>query len=201
MAFDIDGVLADFVSAYQRLFVLTTGRDLFHCGDIDNPPVWDWPTLRGYTDEETVAVWNVIKHDSVFWMNLAAIEDNMNTLRLLIKDLEQRHEIYYVTSRLGDRPKRQTELWLAGWLRYPLNMSGCYPTVLISGAKGDVAKALKLDVYIDDNFDNVQAVAEKSPHTRTYLLTRRYNELPLLNELVVRVDTLGQMFDHELGNL
>jgi hypothetical protein len=26
-----------------------------------NPPNWDWPTLRGYTDAETKAVWDVIR--------------------------------------------------------------------------------------------------------------------------------------------
>ena len=206
---DIDGVLADFVPVYQALFVSLTGRNAFEPGDNVDPPVWDWPTLRGYTDEETSAVWKVITSDLAFWLKLQPHSQNTHTLRAMLKELERRHEVYFVTSRPGERSKRQTEIWLYEQLAYPMRVPNVYPTVLIVGsrAKGRIAKALKLDVYIDDNFDNVMDCATEAPTTRTYLLNRRYNRQDEQGRAMIpapgirRVDTLGQMFDAELVNL
>lgn len=203
IGFDVDGVLAAFVPAYQQLFVTTTGRNSFTMGDHLNPPEWDWPTLRGYTKEETRVVWETIKSDPTFWLNLAPEQDAVQTVRVMLKELERKHDIYFVTSRPGERVKRQTEIWLFDHLGYPMRVPGVYPTVLIAGhrVKGHIAKSLNLDVYIDDNFDNVQDCAEHAPNTRTYLLSRRYNQMADLDPLVVRVETIGEMFDHELSNL
>jgi len=165
---DIDGVFANFAEAYQRLFVKTTGRDWFHVGDAENPPMWHWPTLRGYTGEETKAVWAAIKTDPVFWLNLAPYPDAVATLRQHYAQLQREHDVYFITNREGVRAKQQTEEWLAQFLNTP-------PTVLLVGhrKKGEAAQALGLDCAIDDYFENVQDLA---PLTRTYLLDRTYNQ-------------------------
>jgi uncharacterized HAD superfamily protein len=206
IGFDIDGVLADFVTAYQDAFVRLTGRNTFLPGDNLDPPEWNWPTLRGYTKEETSAVWEHIKSSSDFWLNLQE-DPGCSTLRTLLYTLEREHEVYYITSRMGQRVKRQTEIWLIEHLRYPA-ITNVYPTVLIVGhrVKGIVARALQLDVYIDDNMDNVNDCAHDAPHTRTYLLNRAYNQrTPKACEMasIHRVETVGTMFDAEIaeGNL
>lgn len=209
IGFDIDGVLADFVPAYQKLHVDVTGRDTFLPGDNVDPPIWDWPELRGYTRKETSDVWGRIGPDPTFWLNLAPMS-NVGTLRKIIKHLERTHEVYFITSRSGNRVKRQTEIWLFEHLGYPLNCPGVWPTVLIVGSneKGAMCKALKLDLYIDDNWDNVVDCAKTAPKTRTFLLNRKYNmdvsyavaDSEAVSH-IVRVTTLGQMFDAAIERL
>jgi len=226
LGLDIDGVLADFIPAYQDLFIELTGRDTFARDDRRDPPEWNWPTLRGYTKEETAAVWEAIKADPLFWLNLG--EDvGCPTLRTLLPELEREHEVYYVTTRLGIRPRRQTEIWLTEHLRYQVGaLTGYRPTVLIAAyqQKGLLAKGLALDVFIDDNVENANQIAwgtvpgvldyimkgaaveidmAAAPTCRVYLLNRGYNKDAELHPSIVRVDTLGQMFDREiaLGNL
>jgi len=77
-------------------------------------------------------------------------------------------DVYFITSRPGIDAKIQTEDWLynAG---YP------HATVLISSAKGLCAQALKLDVYIDDRWENCVDVATTSLKTKVFLLDRPWN--------------------------
>lgn len=201
IGFDVDGVLASFVPAYQELFVALTGVNLFLPGDDVDPPCWDWPELRGYTAEQTRMVWEHIKLNPTFWEDLGTLP-GLRELRSVLRDLEQRHDVYYITSRTGVSVKRQTEAWLGSYLPYTRR----HPTVLIAGhrVKGSIAKALRLDVYVDDNWENAQDCACESPLTRTYLLNAAYNRQPLLEEddpLIVRVDSLAEMFEHEMTNL
>ncbi len=203
IGFDIDGVLANFVAAYQPLFVKTTGRNDFLINDITAPPCWDWPTLRGYTEKETKAVWDIIKRDDTFWMNLPAFEDSVLSLKSVLKVLELQHEVYYLTDRAGIDVKRQTKFWLIDKLNY-IGRAHTEPTVLITatGEKGHVARALKLDAYIDDKPSNVEDVVRESPNTRMYYLNKRYNQdFPVVGAR--RIGGLANMLDAEIssGNL
>ena len=210
---DVDGILARFTTAYQRLVVEVAGVDLFKPGDATDPPCWSWPEYRGYDKKVISEVWSRIKTSHDFWMGLSELPDCC-TLRTLILDLQRWHEVYFVTSRVGKDVKWQTEQWLM------LHLQIDQPTVLISSEKGLVAKALKLDVYVDDNADNVNDVILRtdptvagmavpgSYRTRTYLVDKSYNREPGISEepvsvdsRVTRVATLGQMFDRELKNL
>lgn len=206
IGFDIDGVLAEFIPAYQTLWIKHSGGvDLFHPNDVLDPPCWDWPQFRGYSPDLMKPVWDEIKSDPTFWLNLQPERSGAcGTLATMLKTLERNHEVYFITSRSGIRVKRQTEIWLYDHLVYPMRAPGVYPSVLIVGhrVKGQVAKALNLDAYIDDNFDNVHDCATQSSGTRTYLLCRAYNRGAEISG-VIRVNTLGEMFDNEirLGNL
>ena len=213
IGFDVDGVLANFTSAYQRLVVDVAGVDLFASTDATDPPCWLWPEYRGYDTDTLDKVWGRIKGSHDFWMSLSELPDCC-TLRTLMLDLQRWHEVYFVTNRVGRDVKWQTEQWLRLHLQMDL------PTVLISSEKGLVAKALRLDVYVDDNADNVNDVVRKTlpeptfriiqdqPETRVYLIDKSYNRPPgvpgepvSVDSRVTRVATLGQMFDRELSNL
>jgi hypothetical protein len=213
IGFDVDGVLADFSTAYSNLVREITGRDLFHPGDAENAPTWHWDTLRGYTKEEQGRVWDHIKNSGTFWAMLKPLAgaELLNQPQVW-NQLHRVNDVYYITSRVGWQCKWQTELWLA------TNINAELPTVLISSSKGLCAAALKLDVYIDDNFDNAVAVMEQSPKTRTYLLHRRYNSephqvlppsgegydnngLPCVRGTVTRINSLLELFERERGIL
>lgn len=205
IGFDVDGVLADFSNTYLRLVIKVTGRNLFHPGDGDDAPCWNWDTYRGYTKEEQRAVWDAIIGDKRgFWRNLPPLP-GAEVLGMCIADLERRHDIYFVTSRVGEGAKRESE----AWLRQHVGLD--HPTVLISSGKGLCAAGLKLDAYIDDNYHNILDVATMRPECKSFLLNKRYNtigspELPAetttpLPETVSRVRSVGQMLDYLILDL
>jgi 5'(3')-deoxyribonucleotidase len=172
---DIDGVLADFSSAYQKRIVQITGKDLFLPGDAEDAPTWNWDTLRGYTKEERRATWDSIVRDKHFWSQLRPTSWLPETEHFWYR--MRRHDVYFITNRSGVDVKRQTESWL-----YSMCWQA-FPTVLLTTAqdgsdKGMLAKALKLDAYIDDKWENISAIVAASPDTRAYLLNRRYNSYP-----------------------
>jgi uncharacterized HAD superfamily protein len=190
VGFDIDGVLANFNSAYMALVRDITGRDLF---PVDyKPHCWAYPEELGYTVEEVKKVWAHITNSDEFWIDLKE-EPGAAVLARHYPSLVIDHDIYFCTSRPGRDAKWQSEVWLSILLHNPTPS----PTVLISSHKGACAKALNLDVYIDDNFDNVWDVYEQSPTTRTYLLDREYNRLGALPTSVRRIPTVEAMFESE----
>lgn len=218
IGFDVDGVLADFSTAFVQQYLRVTGKNLFQPGDAEDAPCWNGDLYRGYTKEEASQVWAAVIASPDFWLNLPALS-GADTVAMVIADLERRHDIYFVTSRVGETAKKQTEKWLYHMLGTPK------PTVLISSQKGFCAAALKLDVYIDDNYHNVLDVGTLTyeerrnkpkprwPVTRVYLLDKRYNRVggpelpadstPALPPNVTRVRSVGQALDYEniAGNL
>lgn len=172
---DLDGVIVDFVPAYQQLHVELTGRDTFLPGDNIDPPSWNWPQMRGYSKGETTVVWETIKADPHFWRRLQPQRPAYQVFSQAYERLTREHELYFITTRTGVACKRQTEEWLVNWV---VGLDRQFPTVLIAQhrKKGQIAAGLGLDCYIDDNYDNATDVVRDSPKTRTYLLNRRYNE-------------------------
>ena len=219
IGFDIDGVLADFQSVYQQLVVRLTGRDLFHSGDAENPPVWDWPEHRGYLPSEMQKVWVHIVANPHFWQSLPPTPFLLRAYdRLAALGRNRDHDLYFVTDRRGLNVKRQTENWLDRFMDIQ------QPTVLITPDKGGAARLLKLDAYIDDRWDNVQDVATmtkprseqefieafkrtpipkldtlevvyQTPMTRPFLLNKRYNADKPVDPVVTRIDNLEQFLD------
>ncbi len=190
LGIDVDGVLADFNTAFIERIIAITGKDLFPPRPFDIP-VWDYPQYYGYTEAEISAVWARIKADSYFWARLPVYPDTHDVLKLLARRYSG-DDIYFITSRPGIYAKQQTETWL--------RIHECYdrPTVLISGAKGLCADALGLDKYIDDHWENCVDVARLGT-TQTYLLSRpwnaEYDPVPSTAPgAIIRVSVLSEMF-------
>jgi len=173
---DCDGVICNFYTAYEALTREVSGRDLFPSLDITvGPPVWNWPEYYGYTAEEMKEVWRRIKTDPEFWFCLSALPD-FTLLRERWSTLSYHHDVYFVTDRPGINTKRQTEAWFK---RHGIDC----PTMLISAHKGLVARALSLDVYVDDKLENIVNVVEEAPTCRSFLVDRAYNHTNLHTNL------------------
>jgi len=91
----------------------------------------------------------------------------------LLKPLCDKHRVIFITNRkdgLGLSVDKQSAEWLVRkfWI--------FYPTVLLSGEKGPLAKGLKLDYFIDDRPKNVEEVAAYYPECKTVLLDATYNQ-------------------------
>ena len=156
IAFDLNGVSADFESVYRRIV-----DDLF--GEV---PVSAAPAERSAEgaapgladrDQPTVAlplsawqedeVWQEIEEAENFWMSLEPHEPGVLAR---IQDLATRHrwEVFFVTHRpatAGETVQRQTQRWL---IAHGFEL----PSVMVmTGPRGRLARALTLDYLIDDS--------------------------------------------------
>lgn len=168
---DVDGVLARFEDGFSQLLIEVTGENLLPTPDnrgrffgAVGPTVWDWPEQFGYTSEQVAQTWDKVKSNQVFWERLRPFDASLK-----LDLLSGAHDVYYITQRVGVRAKEQTENWL---IRVHDVM---VPTVLITGEKGLAAKALGLDIYVDDNGDNILSTQRESPATLAVLVTKAYN--------------------------
>lgn len=184
---DVDGILANFFTAYENLVIQVAGEDKFGANKYPTLPcTWNWPQFHGY-DESTIAeVWTRIKGDTTFWASLEALPGADNFLERLDNS---NHEVYFITDRPGIGPQVQTQYWLA--------QHGYWgPNVIISRkGKGVVCDALSLEVYIDDKPENVSDCFTRAPDTRLFLLDYPYNQA---SEEGTRVRSLDE-FWHQAG--
>lgn len=179
---DVDGCFADFNESYIKLVVETSGRDLFPPRPFEIP-IWQYPTHYGYTKAEETAVWQVIEASNHFWFDLVGLPGASNALNFFDARRRAGDSIYFITSRPGRTAKEQTEDWLR-YFGFP------NATVLISSEKGLCARALKLDVYLDDRDVNVANVMTQSPATRTFLLDQPWNRTEIVPPEATRVTSL-----------
>lgn len=187
IGFDVDGVLAEFCRAYEQRFIDLTGRNTFAPFEPEvGPKSWDWPVdLYGYTKAEESAVWEGIRNDPMFCVSLPPHADMTLLMQWYTANTwkaHNKHDVYFITSRVGPFAKAATEFWLK-LFNIPT------PTVLIvSGRdKGIVAKALKLDLFVEDNLDNANTIAAAG--VKSYLIDRAYNRTTNPGT-VIRVDSL-----------
>jgi uncharacterized HAD superfamily protein len=180
---DVDGILADFFSAYEELMVEIDGVDRFPARyPAVLPPVWNWPQHYGYSEQVVGEAWRRIKDDPTFWIRLGLLPG----AKEFLAQLDQTdHELYFITDRPGTEPQLQTFAWL--------EMNGLHaPSVIISRkGKGVVCDALSIDYYIDDKRENILDVVDKSPTTQVYLLSYPYNNGPYPGS-VRDIRSLGQ---------
>lgn len=148
------------------MIVGVTGKDLFQPGDVEDPPVWDWDLLRGYSKEEVKETWKNITTSPYFWAMLDPMEDAPGFLTEL---WHRPYEVYFITNRPGVQTQAQTATFLSQF-GYRL------PSVVVSAEKGACCAALGVDVYLDDKGENIIDVLEKSPMTTAILKPYRHNE-------------------------
>jgi hypothetical protein len=178
IGFDMDGVLADFSSAFRdygtRLFgpVVPVNR---HIGlrrlPGDQPEteearqeaaeqdardrIENARALRRREDK----IWQAIEATPDFWTTLEPTEAGA-VRRIHALMLRHRWEVFFMTQRPfteGETVQRQTQRWL-------VNQGFDLPSVLvISGSRGAAARALRLDYHVDDNSQNCFDIIADSP--------------------------------------
>lgn len=178
-------MLADFNQSFIERVIKVTGKDLFPPRPFDIP-TWDYPQFYGYTHEECSAVWENIKADDIFWYTLFPYD---GAVEFMARLNSAEHDIYFITSRPGIAAKMQTENWIEFYNFGLQTEAFSYPTVLISSEKGMCARALKLDLYIDDRTENCLDVNAASPTTRVVMLARPWNTAQMG---ILRAESLQQ---------
>jgi hypothetical protein len=162
IGFDMDGVLADFASAFGEV-----EARLFDSGprtpagqpEADQPGApTDKPegSLGGRdanaheSPRRREAVWSAIRSTPDFWTTLKPTAEGA-VKRLHALTIQHRWEVFFITQRPeteGETVQRQTQRWLVA-------QGFDLPSVLvIAGSRGAAAAALRLDYHVDDSPQN-----------------------------------------------
>jgi hypothetical protein len=161
IGFDLDGVVADFRTAFLETAANVLGREAIR------HPASPMPDLDAVSDVNAKRVWQVISATPNWWLGLAPYEP---TQLARLYQLARRHrwEVSFLTSRIpsaGDSVQFQSQTWLEA--------HGFYmpAVVTVPGSRGEIANALRLDVIIDDQLLNCLEVVGAS-QTKAMLLLR-----------------------------
>jgi hypothetical protein len=179
IGFDMDGVLADFASAFReyeaRLFrppaadrARPDGRERRRrVGDPEREEerqagVRADAKARLDRRRREDAVWESIERTSNFWTMLKPL-DTGAVRRIHELMLRHRWEVFFITQRPfteGDTVQRQTQRWLVA-------QGFDLPSVLVlRGSRGAAAAALGLDYHVDDRPQNcVDVMADSKAKT------------------------------------
>lgn len=186
---DMDGVLANFNKAYiglaNKMFDLSLNVE-------KKPDTWD--ELENTIGSDKVdRIWNHIKQSGDFWYKLESLATPEEWARIAQLDANQ----YFVTSRVGQRVREQTDDWLFGqFVDTELDLPRY--CVMVSSRKADSANALNANYTIDDKAGNVLAVYYNSPpERRVYVLDTPYNQFDTrtVGSRVRRVQTVSSFLD------
>jgi hypothetical protein len=158
IGFDMDGVLADFASAFRdveaRLF--ESAQD--EAGDAPVKPEAAEASLNtGVRRVAAPGVGDLYRRREAVWQQITATPDFWTTLRPLeqggvrrLHDMMLQHgwEVVFITQRPateGETVQRQTQRWL---IAQGFDMPS---VVVISGSRGRAAGALRLNYHVDDD--------------------------------------------------
>jgi hypothetical protein len=162
LGLDVDGVLADFRSAFQEAARRCLKRKSLPPGSVAGDPL---------SPLEIERVWKQIARTPNWWMGLEPYEPEQ-IARLYALARAGHWEVCFLTKRpasAGDAVQFQTQWWL--------EQHGFFlPAVItVPGSRGDLANALRLDLVIDDQFVNCAEVIGASP-TKAVLMLRDGNQ-------------------------
>lgn len=178
IGFDMDGVLADFASAFHdveaRLFgpgpQLRAGEpekeeegQAAPTDELDTRPDAVESVRESRRRRDTI--WRAIQSTPNFWETLQPC-DPAAVSRIHALMLEQHWEVFFITQRpktAGDTVQRQTQRWLVA-------QGFDLPSVLaLGGSRGAAAGALRLNYHVDDSPQNCLDVVSES-RARTILI-------------------------------
>ena len=187
---DCDGVLANFNHAFVELTVRVLGKDLYPgpAGTFDIF-TWNYPEFFGYTSSDVTKIWDHIKSDPDFWLNIPAYKNTKQAMKVLANLQQSNNDIYFITNRMGVNAKRQTEKWLDRFDMMPT-------TVLLSKDKGLCATALALDAYIDDKWENCVDVAMQNDTIKVFCMDQPWNHTKVSDLKIIRVSSILEMLSY-----
>lgn len=170
IVFDIDGVLADFISGF---YSVAKGLDMNVTFDPTQPRSWD--TYPGLKAEEVTKVWAFIAKNPTFWAGLPVMCNTEEIARL--HHLNEHHRVYFATNRKTPGALRATHDFLHLHLS-PSPLQGDF-NVIATHRKGEFCKVVEADYYIDDKSENVDcAIWMTDGKTKAYVIDRPYNTGP-----------------------
>ena len=198
LGIDVDGVVADFRTAFRAL----AGRELGAAA-----PAREADLGKAHVDR----LWRTVATIPNWWLELPAYEADQ-IARLYARARESRWEVFFMTSRppsAGDSVQLQTQVWL--------ERHGYFlPAVLTTpaGARGELARSLRLDLALDDRLINCVEVISASnakallmlrdaadSNTRSVAESRGVGVVASLSEALDAVERLEELLSKRRGRL
>jgi hypothetical protein len=147
---DIDGVLADFRTAFRAAAGGLVDASL-QAGDADEAD-------RVLSESAIKRAWKEVSEAHNWWTTLSAFEPEQ-IARLYALTRRHKWEVFFLTKRpatRGDTVQMQTQWWLEQYGFY-------LPAVVtVPGSRGELANALRLDFVVDDQELNCVEVISAS---------------------------------------
>jgi hypothetical protein len=182
LGIDVDGIVADFRSAFRALAQKQLG---IAAEDVE----------RELSNADIDRLWKAVGSSTNWWVDVPAHEPDQ-IARLYAQARRERWEVFFLTSRplsAGDSVQLQTQVWLErfGFL---------LPSVLTApaGARGELARALRLDLALDDRLVNCLEIISAS-NSKAVLIARDESDTKIREAAEARgigvVSTLAQGLD------
>jgi hypothetical protein len=198
IAFDLDGVLFDFVSAFEKMARQVLGQDC-----LPNPYAhtqWDFPLSGPDTDK----VWAEIKSNPNFWEYYVSALAGADQLEQAFGHDERMSmiDVYYITARPD--AKAGTALYQANAALQYEGLSATNSSVIVvpyPSAKPGIINALNITHSIDDRAKTVRLIkASCGPSHKTFLMDQPYNRADDdLNP--IRVETVTEFLTRVMEDL
>lgn len=185
---DCDGVLAEWVAAFtEELARLYPGYPRMTTNTI---PGWWYKTWPNLTPEMTEQAWKAVTFSRDWWERLAPIPTFPE--RQALTKLARDHEVYIITARretFGDSTTFQTYRWLGN--------NGIHGVQVIASDhnKGALARALRLDYFLDDKPENVEEVVDCVEGCRCFIREWPWNVTTPLHWSIGSVKSLGDFIN------
>lgn len=182
--FDVDGVLADFVTGFTTL-----ANELYNVpiSGMDNHKDFGFDYLN-ISREQIESLWDVVKNSFTFWLSLPHLltPEEILGLRYFVYN----HNVTFVTHRFSSviNPASQTAIWLKQ--QFDLK----FPQVIATPSKGLAAVVINADFAIEDKASNALDIAKNSIRTQSYLLHKPYNTNWHDNTYIRHVNSVGEFF-------
>ena len=202
VGFDIDGVLADFRSAFRQ-----TAEQLLKRRVID--AVGPEQTPATLTPDDVRRVWEHIAKTQNWWMEVPAYEP-AQIARLYGLMRATGWEIVFMTKRpasAGDSVQFQTQWWIERFGFY-------LPAVVtVPGSRGDIANGLRLDLVIVDKILNcaevisagstkaVLMLRDPDNAARAHAIDRGIGVVSTLAEAITVLERLDEVIPQTRGRL
>ncbi len=198
LGIDLDGVVADFRGAFRALATRELGRG---AGDAETD----------LSKQDVDRLWKRVAASSNWWLGLSPYEPDQ-IARLYARARSARWEVFFMTSRppsAGDSVQLQTQVWLERFGFY-------LPAVLTTpaGARGELARSLRLDVAVDDRMVNcleiisasnakalLLARGEPEPRVREAAESRGIGLVTTLSECLNAIERLEALLSTRRGRL
>lgn len=198
---DIDGVLADFRTAFRQTAELCLHHDVADgAGE---------PASTALTPDEVRRVWDHIAKEPNWWMEVPAYEP-AQIARLYGLTRAAGWEVFFMTKRpasAGDSVQFQTQWWIERFGFY-------LPAVLtVPGSRGDITNGLRLDLMVDDQVINcvevisagttkaVLMLRENDAAARAHALNRGIGVVGNLAEAITVIERLQDVLPEKRGRL
>jgi uncharacterized HAD superfamily protein len=178
--FDVDGVLADFVTGFTSLANQLFGTPIIGVYEMPHFDYWN----EFLDEKQRSVVWEKIFNSYDFWGSLNHLLSSKEVEAM--SHFAHDNNIYFVTDRRSDvmNPAVATAYWLQSKFKIQ------HAQVIATKNKAFIAKAIQPDFAIDDKVEH--AIGYVKQGVRSFLFQRPYNKDSWDNIYLHYVNSVGE---------